>query len=98
MCVSREGRANLGACRAKALRQTSDSEEESLFLLVGRREFNFCQTTSLPHSSEEGRGGQCHNTDSVNGCYFNNQIHCPGASRRNGTVLLQRVQFKKKIK
>lgn len=58
MCVSGDGGANLEACRARALRQISDLEEESPFLLVGRGEFNFCQTTSLPHSSQGGGGGR----------------------------------------
>lgn len=59
----------------------SDSEEEPLFLLVGRGECNFCQTTSCL-SLKGGLGGQCHNTESVNGCYFNNLNLLPqGASR-----------------
>lgn len=97
------GWAGLEACRLRALRQSSDSEEESPLLLVERGEFNFFPTTSCPIPLKEGQGGQCPHTDSGNSCYFNNHICCPPPPRtrvpgKNGTVLTAKGAIKKKIK
>lgn len=92
MCVSADGwggggLGGLEACRLRALRQSSDSEEEPPLLLVERGEFKFLPTTSCRIPLKEGQGGQCPHTDSGNSCYFNNQICCPpppctGGARR----------------
>lgn len=80
MCASEEDR--LGSFGVRARKMCSDSEEDSSFLLLGRREFNFCQTTAclIPL---KGAGREVSNTDSVNGCYFNNINSLPQGARRN---------------
>lgn len=82
--LAERGRLGKSLTQRRSLRSSWWGEENSTFV-------------RQPHCpiplKAGGRGGQCHNIDSVNGCYFNNQIHCPAAARRIGTVLLQRVQF-----
>ena len=80
----------------RARRTCSDSEDSLLASLSRERRISLVSNNLMPNSSERGQGGQCHNTESVNGCYFNNLNSLPpGRQEKLNSLNCKGCNFKK---